>query len=151
MVYSWLYPVAKSVFSPKTENSLKIHFASLAGDVSILSYTLTWVFYRQISLRICKNICNKILVQQNNSCITWNMKIMSLTSDQLATYLWLHPCGHLWPVSWSHKFSRLSCAAIHLHHNMEKVTLMTEEPRTNLSVHTAWFAWRQTAGKGGHG
>lgn len=66
------------------------------------------------------------------------MKTMSLNPVQLARYLWLHPCGHLWPLNRSHKFTRLSCAAIHLHH-MEKVTLMTEEPRTNLSAHTVWF------------
>lgn len=89
-------------------------------------------------------------IERLNSCITWNMKMMSLNSVQLARYLWLHPCGHLWPLNWSHKLARLSCAAIHLHHIMEKVSLMTEEPRTNPSMHTPWFAWRQMAGKGGH-
>lgn len=86
-----------------------------------------------------------------NSCLTWTMKRKSLNSVQLATYLWWHPCRHLWPVNWSHKFARLSCASIYLHHIMEKVTLMTEEPGTSLSAHRVWFSWRQTAGKGGHG
>ena len=66
----------------------------------------------------------------------------------------LSPAGYVFkvtpmymPFDQSHKFARLPCALLQLHHTMTKATILTEERRTNLSAHTVWFSWRQMAGE----
>lgn len=51
------------------------------------------------------------------------------------------------PFDQSRKFPRLPYTLIWLHHTMEKATILSEEPRTNLSVHIVWFSRRQMAGE----
>lgn len=59
----------------------------------------------------------------------------------------LSPAGYIFkvppmymPFDQSHKFTRLPCALIQLYHTMEKATILTEEPRTNLSSHRVCFS-----------